>query len=74
MSTNQNCQGCQGKIQNIDFKQADLLRKFVSGTFKIISSRRNGLCQKHQREISRAVKLARFMALLPYTRNQIYKR
>ncbi|MBX4190333.1 30S ribosomal protein S18 [Candidatus Parcubacteria bacterium] len=47
-----------------------MLRKFVTAQFKIGSSRRNKLCAKHQRMIANTVKLARFMALMPYTRNQ----
>ena len=64
------CIGCQEKINYVDYKNARLLRKFVSGTFKIWHSRRTELCNKHQRLVTNAVKRARFMALLPYTRNQ----
>lgn len=65
-----NCTICQNKNTVIDYKHTDMLRKFVSGTFKIKSARRNNLCSKHQRDISEAVKRSRFMALMPYTRLQ----
>ncbi len=68
------CICCQNKNLYIDYKQTDVLRKFVSGTFKIASSYKNDLCKKHQRQIARSIKLARFMALMPYTRNQVTKR
>ncbi|HEY4507212.1 MAG TPA: 30S ribosomal protein S18 [Candidatus Paceibacterota bacterium] len=68
------CNACQEKINYVDYKQTDTLRKFVSGQFKITSSARTGLCQKHQRMVSNAVKKARFMALMPYTRLQTIKK
>ncbi len=67
------CNACQEKVNYVDYKQTDLLRKFVSGMFKIQSSSRSELCNKHQRQVAKAVKLARYMALMPYTRNQTRK-
>lgn len=68
------CIACQDKINYVDYKQTDVLRKFVSGTFKISSSDRNELCKKHQRAVANAVKLARYMALMPYTKGQTRKK
>lgn len=68
-----NCNFCQDSIGYVDYKNTSFLRKFVTSQFKIASSRRNKLCDKHQRSIANAVKLARFMALMPYTRNQTVK-
>ncbi|MEK7151265.1 MAG: 30S ribosomal protein S18 [Patescibacteria group bacterium] len=68
------CLACQEKINHVDYKNTDILRKFVSGQFKIAPSARSGLCQKHQRMVSHAVKLARFMALMPYTKGQTIKK
>lgn len=68
------CVACQEKVNYVDYKQTDVLRKFVSGTFKVSSSERNELCKKHQRDVSNAVKLARFMALMPYTKGQTRKK
>ena len=68
------CLACQDKINYVDYKNTDILRKFVSGQFKISSSARTGLCQKHQRMVANAVKKARFMALMPYTKLQTIKK
>lgn len=62
-----NCYFCTENMANIDYKNSDLLRKFLSGQAKILPPRRTGVCPKHQRMLARAVKRARFMALLPYT-------
>lgn len=64
------CNLCQDNIEHIDYKNTKFLRQFVTAQFKIGSSRRNGLCAKHQRMIANAIKVARYMALIPYTRNQ----
>lgn len=69
-----NCIFCQDNIESIDYKDVARLRKFVTSEFRVGSSRRNKLCKKHQRRISNAIKIARFMALMPYTRNQTVKR
>lgn len=57
----------------VDYKNTQFLRKYVTSQFKIATSRRNRLCNKHQRKVAEAVKLARFMAIMPYTRNQTVK-
>jgi len=64
------CKLCEDNINYIDYKNTKYLRPFVTAQFKIGTSRRNELCAKHQRMIANAIKLARFMALMPYTRNQ----
>ncbi len=69
-----NCIFCQDNIETVDYKNTQLLRKFVTSEFRIGTSRRNKLCKKHQRRIASAVKLARYMALMPYTRNQTVQR
>jgi small subunit ribosomal protein S18 len=61
------CQFCAEKAQAIDYKQADVLRRFVTDQGKIRSRRETGTCARHQRMVSRAVKRARHMALLPFT-------
>ncbi|OGN28228.1 MAG: 30S ribosomal protein S18 [Candidatus Yanofskybacteria bacterium RIFCSPLOWO2_01_FULL_49_17] len=68
-----NCQLCQDNISHVDYKNTKFLRSYVTSQFKIGTSRRNGLCARHQRMIANAVKLARYMALMPYTRNQTVK-
>ncbi|MEK7604138.1 MAG: 30S ribosomal protein S18 [Patescibacteria group bacterium] len=64
------CIFCQDNINKVDYKNARFLRKFVTSQFKIGSSRRNKLCSSHQRMVAQAIKLSRYMALMPYTRNQ----
>lgn len=68
------CNLCQDNITKVDYKNTTFLRRFVTSQFKLASAQRNHICNKHQRLISNAVKLARFMALMPYTRLQVEKR
>jgi small subunit ribosomal protein S18 len=60
------CQFCIEKVQVIDYKQADMLRKYVMERGKIRPRRQTGTCAKHQRALAAAVKRARHMALLPF--------
>ena len=55
------------KIDYIDYKDTNLLRKFVSDRGKIRARRVSGNCTQHQRDVATAVKNSREMALLPYT-------
>jgi small subunit ribosomal protein S18 len=68
-----NCKFCQDNIDRVDYKNTQFLRKFVTSEFKVRPAIRNQLCNKHQRVVANAIKLARFMALMPYTRNQTVK-
>lgn len=61
------CVFCAEKIDDIDYKDAEKLRKYVSDKGKILPRRVTGACAKHQRKITDAVKRARTIALLPYT-------
>ncbi|MCU7960427.1 MAG: 30S ribosomal protein S18 [gamma proteobacterium symbiont of Bathyaustriella thionipta] len=54
-------------ITQIDYKDLNLLKAYVSETGKIVPSRITGTKAKYQRQLSTAVKRARFLALLPYT-------
>ena len=60
------CAFCAEKVEYIDFKNADKLRKYVSERGKILPRRVMGTCAKHQRELTTAIKRARQVALLPY--------
>ncbi|MEK7142824.1 MAG: 30S ribosomal protein S18 [Patescibacteria group bacterium] len=62
------CYFCRKKIDEIDFKEAALLGKFLSPWAKIKPSRNTGTCAKHERRLSEAIKRARFMSLLPYVK------
>ena len=61
------CQFCNDKNIIIDYKNADLLRRYVDDTGKIRPRRQTGTCAKHQREVAKAVKNARHIALLPFS-------
>lgn len=61
------CAFCKEGVKDIDYKDTNLLRKFVSDRGKIRARRVTGNCTQHQRDIAMAVKNAREMALLPYT-------
>ena len=60
------CRFCAENTHEIDYKQIQLLRTFMSETGKILSSRITGTCASHQRSLSRMIKRARNLALLPY--------
>ena len=60
------CQFCAEKIKTADYKQVDLLRKYITERGKIRPRRQTGACAKHQRMVTEAIKRARHMALLPY--------
>jgi small subunit ribosomal protein S18 len=61
------CQFCADKTETIDYKDVDKLRKYVTDRGKILPKRITGTCAIHQREVTKAIKRARIVALLPYT-------
>jgi small subunit ribosomal protein S18 len=61
-----NCFFCKEKIDEIDYKNVNQLRRYVSEKGKIRSRRITGACRRHQVQVAQAVKRAREMALLPY--------
>ena len=60
------CIFCADKVDFIDYKDSNKLRKFISERGKILPRRMTGTCAKHQREVNTAIKRARNVALLPY--------
>ena len=60
------CQFCRDKATWVDYKDTQLLRKFMSDRGKIRARRVTGTCQQHQVDVATAIKNAREMALLPY--------
>ena len=60
------CFFCKEKVEEIDYKNAHQLRRYISEKGKIRSRRITGACRRHQRQVAVAVKRAREMALLPY--------
>ena len=63
------CRFCSDKL-DIDYKDTNLLRQFVTERGKIMPRRLTGTCAKHQRKVASAVKTARIVALLPFTLNK----
>lgn len=61
------CNFCVDKVEQIDYKQGERLRRFITERGKILPRRISGNCAKHQRQLTIAIKRARQMALLPYT-------
>ena len=63
------CYFTKNKIAYIDYKDVELLKKFITPTGKIASRHSTGTSAKYQRELARAIKNARYMALLPYVQD-----
>ncbi|MFH1856262.1 MAG: 30S ribosomal protein S18 [Candidatus Omnitrophota bacterium] len=60
------CFFCKDKIDSVDYKDIERLKRYVNERGKMMSSRGTGNCAKHQRMIAVAIKRAREIALLPY--------
>ena len=60
------CHFCQNKMDQIDFKDAYLIRRFMNSQGKIYPPKKHGTCAKHQRSLSNAIKKARIMGLVPF--------
>ncbi len=56
----------QNGINHIDYKDTEILKKFLNPHGRILSKKKSGVSSKNQRKLANAVKLARFMGLLPY--------
>ena len=61
------CLMCAGKV-TLDYKDPETLRRFDNEKGKIMSRRATGTCAHHQRQVSKAIKRSRAIALMPYTR------
>ncbi|MFH1890214.1 MAG: 30S ribosomal protein S18 [Candidatus Kuenenbacteria bacterium] len=62
------CFFCANQVKNIDWKDTTTLQRFMSHYCRIVPRRRTGLCAKHQRKISKLIKRAREMGLMPFVR------
>lgn len=60
------CFFCQKSIDQIDFKNINILKKFITGLGKIRHRKKTKLCNRHQNQIKIAIKRARFLGLLPF--------
>ena len=61
------CSFCVDKVEYIDYKDVNRLRRFINERGKIIPRRMSGNCAKHQRQLSEAIKRARAIALMPFS-------
>jgi small subunit ribosomal protein S18 len=68
------CIFCQSHMEWVDYKDVNLLRRFMSDRGKIRARRVSGNCDQHQREVATAIKTARELALLPYTQRTVSER
>ena len=68
------CIFCAERIAWVDYKDVNLLRRFMSERGKIRARRVTGNCQQHQREVAVAIKTSRELALLPYTQRTMTER
>ncbi len=60
------CNFCVDKVECIDYKDVAKLKRYITEKGKILPRRQTGTCAEHQRELTVAIKRARFMALIPY--------
>ena len=60
------CRFCERNIREIDYKNVDILKRYVADRGKIAPRRLTGTCAYHQRKLSAAIKRARLLALLPF--------
>lgn len=68
LGSKKHCYFCVNKIEEVDYKDVETLKKFVNFHFKILPAKRTGVCSWHQRKLTQAIKRARIMALMSFTR------
>ena len=61
------CYFCRGNVKEIDYKDTEILSRFIDELGKIKPPRSTGACAKHQRKLAKAIKKARIAGLLPFT-------
>lgn len=67
-SKQKQCYFCASNANSIDFKNTDILRKFIAPQAQIIKRARTGICAGHQRMLGEAIKRARFLGLVSFVR------
>jgi small subunit ribosomal protein S18 len=65
------CPVCEMGVRVVDYKDERTLARFTSERGKIMPSRLTGMCARHQRQVNRAIKIARQLALLPFIRGYV---
>jgi small subunit ribosomal protein S18 len=73
-TTSNPCALCRDTVRWVDYKDVDMLRRYMSDRGRIRARRVTGNCTRHQNEVAQAVKTARELALLPYTRRTVTER
>jgi small subunit ribosomal protein S18 len=68
------CALCRDKVDWVDYKDVNLLRKYMSDRGKIRARRVSGNCSQHQRKVALAIRTARELALVPYTQRTVTER
>jgi len=68
LSKHMQCYFCQRNINEINFKEIEILKRFLSPSAKIRPRKKTGLCSFHQRKIAKAIKRAQNLGFLPFTR------
>jgi small subunit ribosomal protein S18 len=66
MKNNLQCYFKQNGIKYVDYKDTELLKKFLNPHSRILATKRTGVSSEYQRKLALAIKRARFMGLLPY--------
>jgi small subunit ribosomal protein S18 len=64
------CPFCESRVRFVDYKDERTLGRFITDHGKILPSRLSGVDARHQRQLSSAIKKARYLALIPYIRGQ----
>lgn len=67
MIRRKSCRFTKDQVKYIDYKDLELLKGYVSEAGKIVPSRITGTSAKYQRQLAEAIKVARYLALIPYT-------
>jgi small subunit ribosomal protein S18 len=65
------CPVCELGVRVVDYKDERMLSRFTTERGKILPARLSGMCARHQRLLSSAIKRARYLALLPYIRGYV---
>ncbi len=65
------CKLCKANLKDLDYKDVDMVSRFITERGKILPRRVTGCCAKHQRRVKVAIKRARYMALVPFAKVEI---
>lgn len=69
MAFQKSCDLCEDDVEVVDYKDAELLDRFLTDRGKILPRRATGACSRHQNQLSTAIKRARYLALIPYIKD-----